>query len=317
MAFAGLELLGAHGGVGGDGEDEIVDLFLALVVVGIGLIADHRIGLIGDKGEGAGAERHLVKLAHLAVGGELVGIFLRHDRGEVHAEVGEERRFRMVEHELDRQVIDLLDRLDQFREAHAGSIFPGGAIDILVPRIVGLELALEGEDHVVGVQLACRGEVFRRLELDALAQLEGVFETVGRNRPALGEAGLKLGAAMLEFDEAAIGGARRSVEGLAAGVQARIETFRRRLGAIDQRLRPCRRRHDRGERGRGEQERELFHDIVSQIVFVLIAQIPKASEPDHLGMERYLPVESNRCGRNFVHTDKIRNFLTRTSVKSK
>ncbi len=33
VAFAGLQLLQADGGIGGDGEDQIVDLLLALPVV--------------------------------------------------------------------------------------------------------------------------------------------------------------------------------------------------------------------------------------------------------------------------------------------
>jgi hypothetical protein len=72
-------------------------------------------------------------------------------------EVGEERRFRMVERELDRQVIDLLDRLDQLGEAHAGSVFVGNAGNVLRPRAVSLQLALEREDNVVGVQIAASG----------------------------------------------------------------------------------------------------------------------------------------------------------------
>ena len=68
MAFARLQLLRADRGVGGDGEDEVVDLLLAAPVILVGVVADHGVRLVGDELEGAGAERLLVELLHLAVG---------------------------------------------------------------------------------------------------------------------------------------------------------------------------------------------------------------------------------------------------------
>ena len=78
--------------------------------------------------------------------------------------------------------------LDEVREAHAVEIFPGRAGDILVPGIVGLQLPLEGEDHVVGVQVARRREEVGGLEFHARAQLEGVFQAVVGDFPAFRQA---------------------------------------------------------------------------------------------------------------------------------
>ena len=74
-----------------------------------------------------------------------------------------------------------------------------GAYSYQGPVLV--ELALEGEDHVVGVHLAGRGEPGRGLELHARAQVEGDLGAVLGDLPALGEAGLGLGAALLELDQ--------------------------------------------------------------------------------------------------------------------
>ncbi len=66
LAFAGLQLLRANRCVWRDREDEIVDLFLALEVGFIRLVADDCVGLVSDEGERTSAERLLVHLFHLA-----------------------------------------------------------------------------------------------------------------------------------------------------------------------------------------------------------------------------------------------------------
>ncbi|ENN88888.1 hypothetical protein RHSP_10882 [Rhizobium freirei PRF 81] len=204
VAFAGLQLLRADGCVRRDRKDEIVDLFLALEVGFVCLVADNGIRLVGNEGERAGAQRLLVHLLHLLVGLQLVCIFLRQDRAEVHGQIGEERRFRAVQHELHGQVIDLLDRLDQLGEAHAVGVFIRTAGDILGPGAVCADLAPDGEDDVIGVQVARRRKEIGGLELHALAELERIFLAIGGNGPAFGKARLDLGATVLEFDETAV-----------------------------------------------------------------------------------------------------------------
>ena len=91
----------------------------------------------------------------------------------------------------------------------------------LFQGLSSFELAVEGEDHVVGVEIAGRGEEVGGLELDARAQLEGVYQAVVGDVPAFGEARLKLGAAVLELDQAVVDRARRGVEGGAGGIERR------------------------------------------------------------------------------------------------
>ena len=92
IAFAGLQLLRAHGGVGRDGEDQVVDLLPAAEIAVPGRVADDRVELVVDELERTGADR-LLREQLLGAGGlELIGIFLRDDRGEVHAKVRQERR---------------------------------------------------------------------------------------------------------------------------------------------------------------------------------------------------------------------------------
>ena len=61
--------------------------------------------------------------------------------------------------------------------------------------------------------------------LDALAQVEGVVRAVGRDVPALGQAGHDLGAAALELDDAVVD-RLVGVEGGAGGVDARDRSSR-------------------------------------------------------------------------------------------
>ena len=62
-------------------------------------------------------------------------------------------------------------------------------------------LPLEAEDHVVGVEVAARGEVLGGVELDALAQLEGVFQAAIGHAPGFGQSRPNLGGATLELDQ--------------------------------------------------------------------------------------------------------------------
>ena len=76
VALARLELGVARRVVGGDGEDEIVDQrLLAKIMVGILLEADHRVLLIGDEIERAGADRNLVELLGRPLLQQEVGVF--------------------------------------------------------------------------------------------------------------------------------------------------------------------------------------------------------------------------------------------------
>ena len=211
------------------------------------LVADHRILLIGDQLERAGADRLQIELLGRPGVQRLLGILGRLDRGEVHRHGGDERRLRPLQDELDGMVVDLLDRLQQIGHADADEVLVGAA-GHAVERMVGLPLALEAEHHVVGVEVARRGEALGGLELDALAQVEGVLQPVVRDRPALGQRRLQVGGAALELDQAVVDLARAGVERGAGGVERRAEALRAALGAVDQRLGLDLRRQGGGER---------------------------------------------------------------------
>jgi len=132
-------------------------------------------------------------------------------------------------------VVHLVDRFHQRRHVHVvvvGVIVTGH----LEPGIVLVGLPVEAEDHVVGVEVACRLEVLGGLPLHALAQVEGEAEPVLGCVPAAGEAGLDLRAAALEFDQSAVDLPRRRVEGCAGRVDRRIEVLGTAFRAIDQRF---------------------------------------------------------------------------------
>ena len=101
--------------------------------------------------------------------------------------------------------------------------------------MIRLPLSVERPDHVVGVEVPGRLEILHRMELDALAQMEGDRLAAVRDLPALGEARNDFGRAALEFGQAIIdrpGG----VEAGAGRVDRRGEIFRAAFRAIDQGL---------------------------------------------------------------------------------
>ena len=118
VAFARLQLGVARGRVGGDGEDEIVDQRLLAEIVGVLLVADHRILLVGDEGERAGADRRLVELLRRSLLQQEVGVFGRADRHEVHREIGEDGDVRLLQLHDDGVVVGL------GRPSRAGSACP-------------------------------------------------------------------------------------------------------------------------------------------------------------------------------------------------
>ena len=102
----------------------------------------------------------------VAVGGRR-----RDDHRVAPGEVGEQRRLRRVEADLEGDVVDRRHLVDAGEQALLG-----------VERALG-HRAVEGEDHVLG------GEGGAVVEGDAVAQVEDPGEAVGRRLPALGEGG--------------------------------------------------------------------------------------------------------------------------------
>jgi len=80
-----------------------------------------------------------------------VGIFLRLDAGIFHGEVREERRFGAIERDAHGIIVDLLHRLEQFRQAHIVEIGMIGTRHLEI-GIVVLPLPLDRKHDVVGVE---------------------------------------------------------------------------------------------------------------------------------------------------------------------
>ena len=238
VTFGSRRIASRSAGVGRDGEHDVVELRLALPVVREGAIADHRVLLVLQQIEGTRADRLLVDLLGRAGLQHGVGVVLRLDRGERHGEVGQERRLGRGQRELDRVVVDPLDGCQQLRQPHVVEVGVVAA-GHLEERVVLLPLPLEGEDHVVRVEVAGRLEGPVRVPLHALAEVEDVGLAVVRHVPALRQARDHLGGAALEVDEPAIDlGA--GVEGGAGRVDRRIEVLGAALGAEHQGLGPGR-----------------------------------------------------------------------------
>ena len=251
-------------------KTRVVDLLLAPEIGGEGLVADDRVLLVADELEGPGADRILVD--HLGRAGlqHRIHVFRGMDGGEVHGQIGDEGRVRLLQRDLDRVVVDLVDRLQQVGHAHVVEIVIGAAGDLGI-GIGGLPHAVEGGDHVIRIEIARRLERLVAVEFDVLAQVENVGEPVVRHFPFLGQRRDDRGRPRLELDqpvEDRIGG----VEAGAGGVDLRIEVLRASLGAVDKGLGVCRVSSAEGHRDseRDGPQKMTFHRKTSRMTYRLV-----------------------------------------------
>ena len=123
VAFALLELRPADRGVRRDREDEVVDLGLAAPVFRERLVADDRVLLVLHQRR---TDRVPIGSWSIFSGVPAFSMASAYsfDWTPAHcmARFGEERRLRLVERDLDRVVVDLLDRLQQLGHAHVAEI---------------------------------------------------------------------------------------------------------------------------------------------------------------------------------------------------
>ena len=68
-----------------------------------------------------------------------------------------------------------------------------------VIRMIFLPLAIKTVQNVVGVEISRRGKVLVGVPLYAFTQVEGIYGTVIRDAPRLGQTGNNLGRTGLEF----------------------------------------------------------------------------------------------------------------------
>ena len=218
MALALLQLGPAHRGIGRDGVHQVVDLGLASVKLGEGLVADDRIFLVLHQIERAGADRLLVDFLGRTGLEHGVSVLLGLNAGVLHGPTRQERSLRLVQGDFEGHRINLVDRFDLLVHAHAHEIGVVGAGDLEV-RVAFFPLALDGKNDVIGVHVARGLEVFVAVPLDALAQEEGVFLAVRGDGPAFSQTRHHGSAATLKFNQAAVDG-RQGVKRGPRGVDA-------------------------------------------------------------------------------------------------
>ena len=225
LAFVGLEFLQAHVAVGGDGEDQVVAGRLAAKVIRVGLEANLGVLVVTHENKWPGADRLVVEVGGFAGLEQLVGVFGGVDGVERHGHVAQKRRFRVVESDFYRQVVNFLDALEQVLETHA---FKVGVTDQrqFVPRVIRVQLALKTPDHVIGVQGSGRFEIISGVKLYVGTQVKCVFKPVRADVPALGQGGLHIRGAGGKVDQAVEYGLGRSIGSHGGGELDDVEPFR-------------------------------------------------------------------------------------------
>ena len=113
LALIFLQLGIAHGGIRGDGEDQTIDLRLGAPIAREGFIQNAGIFLVLQQLEWTGTDRIEVYFFRRAGFQHVVGILFRENRGEVHGQVSEERRFRAGQDELDGFIVHFLHFANQ------------------------------------------------------------------------------------------------------------------------------------------------------------------------------------------------------------
>ncbi len=234
LAFVFLELLHAHRSIGGDGEDQIVDLdVLRLPVILVAGVTDVGVFLVALEHERASADRLLIDQLRLAFLEQLGGVLCGLDGREAHRHVLDERGVDHAQHELDGVIVDLLDLLDVGVHRHIGEVREFGRVRFAVRHVL-VDHAIEREQHVIGIEFTGRLEVRRGVEFDAFAKVEGVRQTIFGDVPFGRQARHYGGAAALKLTQAVEDGLCRGVEVSTSGVLTRIEARWAALGTEHQ-----------------------------------------------------------------------------------
>ena len=230
LALVFTQLLHARRGIDTDRENQVVEFDLARVpVVLVGGIANVGVFLVTLEHVRAGAHRLLVDVAGLAGLEQLVGILGRQDRGKAHGQVLDKGGVHRVELYDHGHRVGFLDAGDVLVQAHPGEVRELGRVG-LAERMLGVEHAVEGEEHVIGVEVAGRGKPLGGVELDAITQMERPGQAVFGHVPAGCQGRDRGGATLFKFGEAVVNRLGRVVVG-GGGVLRSIKTGRAAFGA--------------------------------------------------------------------------------------
>ncbi len=144
---------------------------------------------------------------------------------EVHAEIGNHRRFRPGEEKFNGIVVYFLDLFEQVGHGHAVEILVTASGNLVV-RVIPIKLAHETENDVVGIEITARSEVLSGLELDAFSQMKGVFRTVIADFPAFRQCRLDFRGPSFELDQFIEDLPGRSIKGCSRSIKSGVESFR-------------------------------------------------------------------------------------------
>ena len=234
MAFAGAQLVQAHGDVRGDRVDQVVQGLAPLPIAVERPVADREIGLVRHETERSGADGFLVEQFRPLRLHQAVGIFRRLDRQERHGEIGQERGFRPVQRDAHRMVVQLLHRLQQGGQPHAAEVVVSCRADIVV-GMIALPLPLDREQHVVGIERPAGREMPIGMKPHVPAQTKLVNQAVVGNRIGFGKGRSDKLRVAAEFHQIVEQRAGRIHAG-AGGGHLRVEALRIAFRAVDERL---------------------------------------------------------------------------------
>ncbi len=253
LALVGLQLRQPRLNVRGDREDQVFSRHLTVPIVRVSNITDQRVTFILLQRIRPGTDWPGIDILRRALFQHGIRVLRREDRGKIHAPVGEERSVRLVQDELHVIIIDLFDLFNQLVEADVVEVLIVTLRDVVI-RVVSVFLTHHREDHIIGIKVAGRLEVFIAVKFHALAQGKGVGLTVRGDRPAGRQRRHRGIFHRVEVDQAVIQRLGAGDKAWARAGDLWVKGFRRGFRAVNKGIvgrRPCRAcRQKRAERQR-------------------------------------------------------------------
>ncbi|MNF77814.1 hypothetical protein D3C84_599670 [compost metagenome] len=235
VALAGQQLGEPLGRLGRDVVDQLFNLGLAAPVAGMAQVTDELVVTVLLEAEGPGAYGAIVEQRRGAGLDHLLAILGRQHHGVVACQGGEEGGIRSVElehHLIGALLVDPLDEGGQPQAVEIGVLAAGDGVE----RVVFVQQALVGEQHVVGVELAGRAEPGGAMEGHPLAQVQGIGEPIVAAVPVSGQAPLDAQGIGVHLEQAIIERAGTGIQGHPRIGDLRVEGLGSPFDTVDE---PC------------------------------------------------------------------------------
>ena len=234
MAFARIHFLGAHTGIFGNREHQIINLHISRIpIIRVFHITDLLVFLIRLQSKRAGTDRFGIDIRRFTGFQQLIGIFSRQQIGKRHAQILQERRTHFVQHKLHGVVIHFFNRFHRSVHTHIGSIGELSRIG-LIERMIFIKHPLESKQYVVRIKIAGRFEIIGSLEFHAFAQMESIGFAVFGYLPFLSQRRLNFSRGRFELHQAVVNSVSRGIKGSTIVVLSRIKTTRAAFRTINQ-----------------------------------------------------------------------------------